>query len=378
MAAPSPKYIRPPGPGAGTGAGDVIQPAGQRIAPAIDCLIKLDGMRAMVLEQTGRIEPDGEPLKLREIETPHPGRGEVLIRVHACAVCHTELDQIEGRVATPLPRVLGHEVVGTVVESGAGVGHAADGQRVGVGWIGSACGDCKWCRRGDENLCPDFKATGRNIDGGYAEFMCVPAGFVHAVPEQLSDAEAAPMLCAGAIGLRSLRLTALRDGRVLSLAGILYPQSPVMVWARDPGQREQALALGASWAGDTGEKPPRAPDAIIDTTPVWATVLAALDRLAPGGRLVINAISKESGDRDRLAGLDYERQLWREKEIKSVANVTRRDISDYLDIAARHELTPHVQLMPLERANAALKKIRFGDFRGAFVLDVSGDASDAD
>ena len=348
-------------------------------------------MRAMVLEQTGEIERDGEPLELRDVARPRPGRDEVLIRVHVCAVCHTELDQIEGRVATPLPRVPGHEVIGTVVERGAQAGKIERGQRVGVGWIGSACGECKWCRRGDENLCPDFKATGRNIDGGYAEFMCVPAGFVHAVPEQLSDAEAAPMLCAGAIGLRSLRLTALRDGRVLgltgfgasnhlvlSLAGILYPQSPVMVWARDPGQREQALALGASWAGDTGEKPPRAPDAIIDTTPVWATVLAALDRLAPGGRLVINAISKESGDRDRLAGLDYERQLWREKEIKSVANVTRRDISDYLDIAARHELTPQVQLMPLERANAALKKIRFGDFRGAFVLDVSGDASDAD
>jgi len=345
----------------------------------------------MVLEQTGEIERDGEPLELRDVARPRPGRDEVLIRVHVCAVCHTELDQIEGRVATPLPRVPGHEVIGTVVERGAQAGKIERGQRVGVGWIGSACGECKWCRRGDENLCPDFKATGRNIDGGYAEFMCVPAGFVHAVPEQLSDAKAAPMLCAGAIGLRSLRLTALRDGRVLgltgfgasnhlvlSLAGILYPQSPVMVWARDPGQREQALALGASWAGDTGEKPPRAPDAIIDTTPVWATVLAALDRLAPGGRLVINAISKESGDRDRLAGLDYERQLWREKEIKSVANVTRRDISDYLDIAARHELTPQVQLMPLERANAALKKIRFGDFRGAFVLDVSGDASDAD
>jgi len=336
----------------------------------------------MVLEQTGRIEPDGEPLKLREIETPDPGRGEVLIRVHACAVCHTELDQIEGRVATPLPRVLGHEVVGTVVESGAGVGHAADGQRVGVGWIGSACGDCKWCRRGDENLCPDFKATGRNIDGGYAEFMCVPAGFVHSIPESLTDAEAAPMLCAGAIGLRSLRLADLRDGQVLgltgfgasnhlvlSLAGILYPESPVMVWARDPGQREQALALGAKWAGDTGEKPPEAPDAIIDTTPVWITVLAALDRLAPGGRLVINAISKETGDRDRLAELDYERQLWREKEIKSVANVTRRDISDYLDLAARHKLKPQVEVMPLERANAALTRIRFGNFRGAFVLE---------
>ena len=340
-------------------------------------------MRAMVLEQTGRIEPDGEPLKLRDLATPEPGPDEVLIRVHACAVCHTELDQIEGRVATPLPRILGHEVVGTVEARGKDAQQVAEGRRVGVGWIGSACGECKWCRRGDENLCPDFKATGRNMDGGYAEFMCVPAGFVHPIPNELSDAEAAPMLCAGAIGLRSLRLAGLSDGQVLgltgfgasnhlvlSLAGILYPESPVMVWARDPGQREQALALGAKWAGDTAEKPPEAPDAIIDTTPVWTTVLAALERLAPGGRLVINAISKESGDRDRLAGLNYERQLWREKEIKSVANVTRRDISEYLDIAAEHQLTPEVEVVPLERANAALTKIRFGDFRGAFVLVV--------
>ena len=169
------------------------------------------------------------------------------------------------------------------------------------------------------------------------------------------------------------RTILLRLCLVLSLAGILYPESPVMVWARDPGQREQAMALGAEWAGDTGESPPEAPDAVIDTTPVWTTVLAALDKLAPGGRLVINAISKETGDRDRLAELDYERQLWREKEIKSVANVTRRDIADYLEIAAEHELTPEVQVLPLERANAALTRIRFGDFRGAFVLDVAGD-----
>lgn len=348
-------------------------------------------MRAMVLEQTGRIERDGEPLKMRDVVRPKPAGDEVLVRVHMCAVCHTELDQIEGRVETPLPRVLGHQVIGTVIECGPQARTTAEGRRVGVGWIGSACGVCKWCKRGDENLCPDFKATGRHIHGGYAEFMCVPADFVHPVPDRLTDSQAAPMLCAGAIGLRSLRLTELRDGQVLGLTGfgasnhlvlslatILYPNSPVVVWARDPGQRDQALTLGAEWAGDTGEPPPEAPDAIIDTTPVWAPVLAALDRLAPGGRLVINAISKESEDRDRLAELDYERQMWREKEIKSVANVTRRDISEYLEIAAEHGLTPEVQVLPLERANAALSRIRFGDFRGAFVLDVAGSDSDGD
>ncbi len=341
-----------------------------------------EAMRAMVLERTAEIERGGEPLRLRERPEPEPGEGEVRLRVHVCAVCHTELDQIEGRVATEVPRVLGHQVIGTVDACASGADERLVGQRVGVGWIGSACGRCKWCRRGEENLCPDFRATGCHLDGGYAEYMTVSARFVHPVPDPLSDADAAPMLCAGAIGLRSLRLAGMKDGQilgltgfgasnhlVLSLARILYPESPVMVWARDAGQREQALELGARWAGDTHEAPPEAPDAIIDTTPVWTPVLAALDKLAPGGRLVINAIAKESDDRDRLAGLDYERQLWREKEIKSVANVTRRDIAEYLRIAADNALVPQVRALPLEKANEALRRIRFGGFRGAFVLE---------
>jgi propanol-preferring alcohol dehydrogenase len=342
-------------------------------------------MRAMVLERTGRIERDGSPLTPREPRAPEPGPGEVRLRVRACAVCHTELDQIEGRVATRTPRIPGHEVVGDVDRLGEGVDDGLAGARVGVGWIASACGRCQWCERGEENLCPDFRATGRDIDGGYAEFMTVPAAFVQRIPDALDDVDCAPMLCAGAIGLRSLRLTGMDNGQVLGLTGfgasnhlvltlarILHPDSPVMVWARDPGQREQALELGAAWAGDTHDDPPRAPDAIIDTTPVWTPVLAALTRLAPGGRLVVNAIRKEHGDRDRLAGLDYAEQLWREKEIKSVANVTRRDIGDYLDLAAEHGLRPETRCVPLEDANEALRRIRFGDFRGAFVLRPGG------
>lgn len=340
----------------------------------------------MVLERIGRIERDRDPLVPHDLPEPEAGPGQVRLRVHACAVCHTELDQIEGRVATPTPRVLGHQVVGTVDACGEGVDAGRRGQRVGVGWIGSACGECKWCERGEENLCPDFRATGREIDGGYAEFMTVAEGFVHAVPDALSDIDCAPMLCAGAIGLRSLRLAGLDDGQVLGLTGfgasnhlvltlarILYPDSPVLVFARDAGQRQQAAERGAAWAGDTHDQPPQAPDAIIDTTPVWTTVLAALERLAPGGRLVINAISKESGDRDRLAELDYPGQLWREKEIKSVANVTRRDIADYLRIAAEHDMAPETRRLALQDANDALRRIRFGEFRGAFVLEPGRD-----
>lgn len=338
----------------------------------------------MLLRHTGPMQPGVAPLVAADLDEPTPGPGEMKLRVQVCAVCHTELDQIEGRLETPVPRILGHQAVGTVTELGAGVDRELLDRRVGVGWIASACGDCRWCRRGEENLCPSFQGTGRDRDGGYAEFMTVPAAFAVPIPDALDAAHAAPMLCAGAIGYRSLRLAALDNGDVLALTGFgasnhlvlalaraLLPDSPVLVFARDPEQRVQALELGARWAGDTHDDPPRAPDAIIDTTPVWETVLAALSRLAPGGRLVINAIAKEPGDRDRLAGLDYPSQLWKEKEIKSVANVTRADIRDFLAAAARHGLRPEITELPLLQANEALERIRFGGFRGAFVLRVA-------
>ncbi|MGB0513922.1 MAG: alcohol dehydrogenase, partial [Wenzhouxiangellaceae bacterium] len=236
--------------------------------------------------------------------------------------------------------------------------------------------------------CPEFRATGRDIDGGYADYMVAPAPFTVPIPDSLAASDAAPMLCAGAIGLRAFRLAALDNGQILGLTGFggsnhlvlalvraLLPDSPVMVWARDPAQRQQALEMGATWAGDTSDQAPRQPDAIIDTTPVWTPVLEALSQLAPGGRLVINAIAKESSDRDRLATLDYPSQLWREKQIRSIANVTRRDIAEYLALAARHGFRPEHRTLPLEQANQALKTLRFGDFRGAFVLEVNTGAT---
>ena len=338
-------------------------------------------MRTMLLERTGSMSPDADPLTAADRPEPSPAPAEVKLRVHYCGVCHTELDQIEGRVETATPGILGHQAVGTVVGVGAGVDESLLDRRVGVGWIASACGECRWCERGEENLCPEFEGTGRDCDGGYAEFMTVPAAFAVPIPDDLDALSAAPLLCAGAIGYRSLRLAGIDNGQVLALTGFgasnhlvlalaraTLPDSPVLVFARDPDQRAQAIELGAAWAGDTHDEPPEMPDAIIDTTPVWETVLAALSRLAPGGRLVINAIAKEPEDRDRLAGLDYPSQLWKEKEIKSVANVTRADIRGVLDAAAEHGLRPEVTELPLERANEALKRIRFGGFRGAFVL----------
>jgi propanol-preferring alcohol dehydrogenase len=338
-------------------------------------------MRAMQLQGIAPIREDRDPLVPVEMPEPNPGPAELLLAIEACAVCHTELDQIEGRVPTALPRVPGHQAVGTIVRGGAKIDDHRIGQRVGVGWIASACGDCRWCRRGEENLCPEFRATGCDRDGGYAEFMTIPAAFAVPIPAALDSVHAAPMLCAGAIGYRSLRLAGIDNGQILALTGFgasnhlvldlakaLLADSPVYVFARDPGQRDQARERGAAWAGDTHDHPPDAPDAIIDTTPVWETVLAALTRLAPGGRVVINAIAKEAIDRDRLAELDYPSQLWKEKEIKSVANVTRRDIRCFLQAAAAHRFRPAVTVLPLSQANQALKRIRSGGFRGAFVL----------
>jgi len=252
---------------------------------------------------------------------------------------------------------------------------------VGVAWIHSACGACRWCLEGRENLCPEFSACGRDAPGGYAEYMVVGEDFAHPIPEPIGDLEATPLLCAGAVGHRALRLCRLENGQSLGLTGFgasghlvlqmarhLYPDSPLFVFARSPAERQFATHLGADWTGDTAEKPPHRPDAIIDTTPAWLPVLAALAALAPGGRMVINAIRKEAGDQRVLAELDYDRHLWREKSLRSVANVTRRDVAECLRLAAEIPLRPHVTSYPLEHANQALLELKEGGIRGAKVL----------
>ncbi len=339
-------------------------------------------MKAMVLRRLGSLTADGEPLELVERPKPAPGEGEILLRIATCGVCHTELDEIEGRTPPPrLPVVPGHQVVGRVEASGPRAGAFRPGQRVGVAWIYSACGVCRFCRAGHENLCPAFTATGRDVDGGYAEYMTVPEAFAHPIPDALSDTEAAPLLCAGAIGYRSLQLTGLRDGQTLGLTGFgasahlvlqlarqRYPDLKVFVFARSAAQRAFARELGAAWAGNTDDAPPEELDAIIDTTPAWQPVVAALKNLAPGGRLVINAIRKEASDRACLAELDYAEHLWREKEIKSVANVTRRDVREFLELAASLRLRPATREYALAEANRALRELKAGSLRGATVL----------
>ena len=336
-------------------------------------------MRAMVLSAVASFEENPAPLKLVELPRPGIGDGEILIRIAVCGVCHTELDEIEGRTTpSKLPIVPGHEVVGRVVALGTGCCRFSVGQRVGVGWIHSSNGAV------DENLSSSFRATGRDVNGGYADFMTVPESYACAIPEGFSDAEAAPLLCAGSVGYRALRLSGIGNHQVLGLTGFggsghlvlqlarhLFPGGKVYVFARSSKEREFALELGADWSGDTEDEPPESPHAIIDTTPAWRPVLAALACLRPGGRLVINAIRKESADHELLATLSYAKHLWLEKEIKSVANVTHRDIEDFLQIAADIPMHVTTQAYSLEEANQALCDLRAGHLRGAKILRIA-------
>jgi len=339
-------------------------------------------MKAMLLEQLGPIDRHATPLRLADWPDPVPHDDEVLIRVHACGVCHTELDEIEGRTApSQLPMVLGHQVIGRVVAAGNRAHQWREGDRVGVAWIFSACGNCSYCLSDRENLCPEFLATGRDRFGGYALLMTARADYVYRIPDSLADVDAAPLLCAGAIGYRSLRLTNLTDGQNLGLTGFgasahlvlkmarhRLPKTRIFVFARAEQERAFALDLGAVWAGHTSEPSPVKLDAIIDTTPAWTPVVEALKNLAPGGRLVVNAIRKEEADKPELLRIDYPAHLWLEKEIKSVANVTRRDVQEFLVLAAEMHIKPKTRTFPLADANQALVELKTQSIPGAKVL----------
>ncbi len=341
-------------------------------------------MKAMILNKLCKLQENATPLELVDLPKPAPGGREILVRISACGVCHTELDEIEGRTPPPqLPIVLGHQAVGRVEAAGSQANAFKPGDRVGIAWIYSACGQCAFCLAGNENLCPDFKATGRDAHGGYAQYMTIHQDYAYAIPSALTDSEAAPLLCAGAIGYRSLRLTGLQDGQSLGLTGFgasahlvlkmarhKYPHSPIFVFARSEKEQAFATELGAAWAGDTTDAPPEKLHSIIDTTPVWKPVVEAMKNLAPGGRLVVNAIRKEDLDKECLLQLDYPMHLWLEKEIKSVANVSRKDVSEFLALAAQIPIRPEFQEYTLEEANTALMELKERKIRGAKVLKI--------
>ncbi len=333
-------------------------------------------MRAMVLPRLASFDETPAPLEFRTLPIPEPGPNELLLRVHACGVCHTELDEIEGRTPPPrLPIVLGHEVVGVVGGSGPGACGGRRGDRVGGGWIHRSCG-------GDaENLSPAFVATGRDVNGGYADYMTAPEGYAYRLPERLSAIEAAPLLCAGSIGYRALRLSGLANGQALGLMGFggsahlvlpmvrhLFPAARTYVFARSSEVQTFAREMGAAWAGGIADRAPERLDACIDTTPAWTPVVHALANLRPGGRLVINAIRKEDRDKPALMQLSYHEHLWMEREVKSVANITGQDITAHLALAGEIPLRPTVTTYPLEAANEALVRLHTTPTRGANVL----------
>lgn len=333
-------------------------------------------MKAMLLERVTSVVTDDRPLRAANVPKPRPKDSEILIAVSVCGVCHTELDEIEGRSAPPrLPVIPGHEVVGYVESTGPSVTRFRPGDRVGVGWIHSSDGD------DDENLSSEFRATGRDVNGGYAEYMTVEENYAYPIPEIFSDEQAAPLLCAGAIGYRALRLCGISNGERLGLTGFggsahlvlqlarhLYPDTPIFVFARDAASRKFAGELGADWVGPTDTRAPVALDAIIDTTPAWTPIVSALSNLKPGGRLVINAIRKEDDDKAALLNLSYDQHLWMEREIKSVANITHRDIAEFLPIAAEIPVRPEVTSYSLADANHALVSLKRENVRGAKVL----------
>lgn len=332
-------------------------------------------MKAQLLTSIGPLEPSRLRLVARPVPEPH--HGELLVRVSACGVCHTELDEIEGRLPVRLPVVPGHQIVGRVERRGPGAERFRDGDRVGVAWIYWACGQCDACLAGDENLCPSARWTGKDVDGGYAEYVLVPEAFAYPIPDRFSDAQAAPLLCAGVIGYRALRLARLANGQTIALYGFgasahiviqvvrhRCPDSPIVVVTRSETHQAQARRLGASWVGRPGDALPGLAHRAIDFTPVGSTIRDALAALAPGGRLVVNAIRK----RDPVPPLDYAEHLWHEKELKSTANVTRRDVEEFLPLAAAIPIVPEVETFRLEAAADALAKVRAGAVRGAAVL----------
>lgn len=325
-------------------------------------------MRAMVLDAAGK------PLSLREVARPEPGPGQVLVRVHACGVCRTDLHVVDGELTDPkLPIIPGHEIIGTVAVLGDGVEKFTEGQRVGIPWLGFSCGECRYCREGRENLCRQARYTGYQLDGGYAEYALADQRYCFPILGDYSDAEAAPLMCAGLIGHRSLRMAG--DAGRIGLYGFgaaahivaqvaRFEGREVFAFTR-PGDTEAerfAKDLGAVWAGPSDEPPPEPLDAAIIFAPVGSLVPAALRAVRPAGRVVCAGIYMSE-----IPAFPYE-ILWEEREIVSVANLTRRDGEEFLDLAPRVPVRTTVQPYPLAEANEALASLREGRVHGAAVL----------
>lgn len=331
-------------------------------------------MRAMLFEGVGH------PLRLVEMPVPQPGEGQVLLRVRACGVCHTDLHIVDGELSHPkLPLILGHQIVGEAVKMGEGASRFKLGQRLGVPWLGYSDGTCRFCRKGQENLCENARFTGYTLDGGFAEYAVADERYCFALPEGYSDVEAAPLLCAGLIGYRTYRMA----GEGIERLGIygfgaaahiiaqiaVHRGQQVYAFTR-PGDRaaqEFALRLGATWAGSSTEPPPQPLDAALIFAPVGALVVEALKATLPGGVVVCGGIHMSD-----IPSFPY-RLLWEERVVRSVANLTRQDGEEFLRLAPQAGVHTEVQVFPLEEANEVLHRLREGKLTGAAVLQIAAD-----
>jgi len=332
-------------------------------------------MRAMVLESAAAVEQN--PLRERDWPLPAPAAGQVRVAVRCCGLCHTDLHEVEGELQLPrLPLVPGHQVVGVVDAVGTGVQSLHEGDRVGVPWLYSTCGQCAYCRGGEENLCDHARFTGLHADGGYAEAMVVPEGFAYPLPAAFSDVHAAPLLCAGVIGYRAYCLSGARRGSRLGLYGFgasahvvlqfaRFLGCEVYVFTRSSAHRELAQRLGAAWTGGAGDAAPGALDAAILFAPLGALVPDALRAVRKGGTVALAGITMSD-----IPQLPYE-LLYQERILRSVANSTRQDVREFLDLAADVPVHTETQLFPLARANAALQQLKSSGIQGAGVLTVS-------
>lgn len=329
-------------------------------------------MRAIQLASPAEIER--EPLRIATVAQPDPGPGELLLKIQACGVCHTDLHIAEGDLTAPsYPVVPGHQVVGRVTEIGEGVTDWKPGQRAGVTWLFSACGTCDFCRAGDENICRKALFTGLDVPGGFAEFMTVPAAFALRLPDQVEDTQAAPLLCAGIIGYRSLKLSGIRPGGRLGLVGFgasahltiqvaISWGCEVYVFSRTASHREHALELGAAWAGSLDEPPRKDLQAAITFAPVGHIIPQSLALLGPSGTLAINAVHLTP-----IPEFEYE-LLYDERVLRSVTNLTRQDGQEFLDIASQIGIQVSATSYALEQANKALLDLKLSELDGAAVL----------
>jgi propanol-preferring alcohol dehydrogenase len=333
-------------------------------------------MKGMILNSPKPVADS--PLKYAEIPDPAPGPGQVRVKVHICGVCHTDLHTVEGELIPPkYPVIPGHQVVGVVDQLGEGVTRWKIGDRVGLAWLHHTCGSCEYCRRGQENLCENIQFTGFHVNGGYTQYTTVHQDFAYPIPKNFNDREAAPLLCAGIIGFRSLRLSGVQPGQRLGLYGFgaaahiciqiaRFWGCEVYVFTRSAEHRKLALDLGATWVGNAKDAPPKLLHSSIIFAPAGWLVPEALRVLDKGGTVALGGIYMSP-----IPELDYTVHLYDEKVLRSVANSSRQDGEDLLRIAAEIPIKTHTEVFPLKEANLVLQKLKTGEIEGAAVLEVN-------